>query len=120
MFEELLAVRTSSSLFSLGAADDIIKQVSFLNTGSDQQTGLIVMRLESDQTDANVQKENFSEIVVVFNTAMTKQTFAFEDAPNFSLHPIQQASIDPIVKTSKATEKGFNVPALSYAVFVKY
>jgi pullulanase len=47
------------------------------------------------------------------------QTFTYPQASDYQLHPIQKNSKDAVVKSSKADENGFTVPALSSVVFVK-
>ena len=117
IFEEMLALRMSSPLFRLTTAKDIIEKVSFLNT-ENKQFGLLVMNL--DDTQGQAVDDHVDSLMVIFNTSTKAQTFAYEQASEYQLHPIQQHSADKIVKQSKADEKSFTVPALSSVVFVKY
>jgi len=117
IFEEMLALRMSSPLFRLTTAKDIIEKVSFLNS-ENKQLGLVVMKL--DDTQGLVADDNVDSLMVIFNTSNKAQTFAYAQASEYQLHPIQQHSVDKVVKQSKADEKGFTVPALSSVVFVKY
>ena len=117
IFEEMLALRMSSPLFRLTTAKDIIEKVSFLNT-ENKQLGLLVMKL--DDTQGQAVDDHVDSLMVIFNTSTKAQTFAYEQASEYQLHPIQQHSADKIVKQSKADEKSFTVPALSSVVFVKY
>ncbi|MCI2284892.1 pullulanase-type alpha-1,6-glucosidase [Colwellia sp. MSW7] len=117
VFEEMLALRMSSPLFRLTTANDIIEKVSFLNT-QNEQLGLLVMKL--DDTQGQVADDHVDSLMVIFNTKTEAQTFAYPGASEYQLHPIQQNSVDAVIKQSKADEKGFTVPALSSVVFIKY
>ena len=120
VFKEFLKIRASNSLFSLSNADEIIKQMSFLNTGKDQKVGLIVMRIETNKASVNSDiKTQHDEIVVVFNTAAATQEFTTTIANGFALHPVQKNGVDAQTKLSKVTNSGFKVPAFTTAVFVK-
>jgi hypothetical protein len=92
--------------------------VSFLNNGPEQIPGLIVIRIEDKQ---NLDPQ-YSEIVVLINSA--KNAVEFGD-PTFAggdylLHPIQQSSVDAVVKTASFDSAGgmFSIPAYTTAVFV--
>jgi len=117
VFEEMIALRMSSPLFRLITADDIVEKVSFLNTNNDQQ-GLLIMKL--DDTKGKPVDRDVESLMVIFNISTKAQTFAYPQASNYQLHPIQQNGVDAEIKHSKTDEKGFSVPALSSAVFVKY
>jgi len=121
IFEEMIALRMSSPLFRLTNADDIIDKVSFLNKNKDSETdtqlGLLVMKL--DDTLGQSVDDNIESLIVIFNTSTSAQTFSYPQAREYQLHPIQQTSVDEVIKLSKADEKGFTVPALSSVVFVK-
>ncbi|GAA6171670.1 hypothetical protein NBRC116592_13400 [Colwellia sp. KU-HH00111] len=116
IFEEMLALRMSSPLFRLTTAEAIIEKVSFLNNDN-KQLGLVVMKL--DDTQGQAVDENVDSLMVIFNTSTEAQTFAYQQASEYQLHPIQQHSADKIVTQSKADKKGFTVPPLSSVVFVK-
>lgn len=116
MFLDFIKVRSSSPLFRLRTADDIIKRVSFPNAGANHQAGLIVMKI--DNSDLAIDP-TIKQIVVVFNNGAVKQTFAYADAKQFKLHPVQTKGADVVVKTSSANGKGFTVPAFTAAVFVR-
>ncbi|WNC72292.1 pullulanase-type alpha-1,6-glucosidase [Thalassotalea psychrophila] len=114
-FIELLKIRSSINLFRLTTAEAINSQLKFLNTGSEQELGLIVMSL-TDKDD--IDKEH-QQIVVVFNSSAKQQTFAFEGAETFTLHQVQATSSDQLIRESLADENGFTVNKFSTAVFVK-
>ena len=124
IFKEMLAIRMSSALFRLSSEKSIIEKVSFLNmaNSAQQASGLLVMKL--DDTVGDVVDENYQTIIVIFNSSAETQTFKLasdsaNDALGYQLHPIQQNGTDEVVKQSKVTAKGFTVPALTSAVFVK-
>ena len=111
----------SSPLFRLTTASDIIDKVSFLNQSNPmvtEQSGLLVMKLD-DSIGQNID-DDIESLIVIFNMSSQVQTFIYPQANDYQLHPIQQKSVDEMIKYSKADEKGFTVPALSSAVFVKY
>ncbi|MEK7324179.1 MAG: alpha-1,6-glucosidase domain-containing protein, partial [Chloroflexota bacterium] len=98
-FRELLQIRKSSPLFRLQTAEQIGRSLTFLNTGPEQTPGLIVMRL----TDVDGLDENYEDIVVLFNARPEAVTFADASLAGlgFALHPIQQNSVDAVVRESK-------------------
>jgi len=116
VFAEFMAIRHQSKVFNLATSDEIINQVSFLNTGKNQQLGIIAMRVTQSY---QAKDDEFSEFVVIFNLSPEKQDFASELANEFTLHPVQASGIDNVTKESKATSQGFSIPAFTTAVFVK-
>lgn len=117
VFRDFLKIRTSTPLFNLQTADEIIQQVKFLNTGTNQKTGLIVMSINSANTE-NIDS-NFKQVIVIFNHNTHSVKFDMPQAQQFSLHPAQQTGSDPLVKTATTDEYGFNLPELTVAVFVR-
>jgi len=109
---EFLKIRKSSRLFRMRNAGEIIEHLKFHNTGPGQIPGLVVMSLSG---------EDEVEIVVLFNASTTEQTFMFEPTGRFALHPLQQDSIDPVVRTASFdSDTGqFYVPARTTAVFLR-
>lgn len=118
VFMDFIAIRSSSDLFSLKTAQEIIERVSFYNTGPKQQIGLIVMSIK-DGEGAKDLDPAFDEIIVLFNNDIKPKTFAMENAQEFSLHPVQAGGADPVTASASARNGEFNIPALSVAVFVK-
>ncbi|QAT81934.1 alpha-1,6-glucosidase [Corallococcus coralloides] len=116
-FEEMLAIRKSSRLFRLRTGDEVKQRVHFENTGPDQIPGLIVMAMQDPGTNAEGQRA-----IVLFNGTDDAQTFQADGYKSLKLklHPVLQASTDPVVRTSAydAATGGFTVPARSTAVFV--
>jgi pullulanase-type alpha-1,6-glucosidase len=115
-FEEMLRIRKSSKLFRLETSDQIKQHLTFLNTGPNQQLGLIVMRLSNSGSDRLA--DPYGEIVVLFNASANEQSFTageLKDVP-LELHPllaasIKQASFDQATGT-------FKVPARTTVVYV--
>ena len=118
VFRELLQIRKSSPLFRLQTAEQITRALTFLNTGPDQTSGLIVMHL----SDVDNLDPNYSDIVVLFNANKDALTFADSgfNGKEYSLHPIQQNSTDPVVRTAAfdSATGSFSVPGRTTAVFV--
>jgi pullulanase len=116
--QEMLHIRFSSPLFRLRNADDIIQRLTFLNTGPGQIPGVIVMRLVD--TTGEELDPNYSEIVVIFNASTATLTFTDAALPTgYSLHPIQQASNDSVVREAAYIDGAFIVPTRTTAVFVR-
>ena len=110
--QELLKIRSSSPLFHMETAAQVQQGLSFLNSGPQQLPGVIVMHLKGSAP--------YRDIVVVFNAS--GRAADIKDASlaplRLSLHPVQAASSDSVVKGSKATGNMLSVPALTTAVFV--
>lgn len=118
-YQELLQIRTGSPLFRLQTAVQIQERLQFHNTGPDQLPGVIVMSL-SDLTGEDIDP-NFDMVIVVFNATPDEVSFTEAATTNlpFSLHPVQQNSVDEIVKTAVFDNVSgtFTVPAWTTAVF---
>ena len=115
VFQEFVKIRMGSDLFRLETSEEIVKRVSFLNTGKEQKRGLVVMQL--DGKDFNGQSP-FERIIVVFNHSQEPVNFAVEGAAELSLHPVQQESADPLIKANKATAEGLQIAPLTTAVLL--
>ncbi|MDQ7026414.1 MAG: pullulanase-type alpha-1,6-glucosidase [Anaerolineae bacterium] len=117
-FREILQIRYSSPLFRLQTADDIQARVSFLNTGTEQIAGVIVMLL--DDTVGNNLDENYQRIVVIFNARPEALDYAVTDFADmgFERHPVQQNSFDEVAQSATFDNGIFTVPAWTTAVFV--
>jgi pullulanase len=117
-FQELLRVRSSSDLFHLATFEEVQKNLAFLNTGSNQTPGLIVMKLDAKDRNYGIYKH----IVVLFNATNASLTFTnarLQGLP-LHLHPVQRNSSDPATRQStfNSKEGSATVPALTTAVFV--
>ncbi|MGL1956473.1 MAG: pullulanase-type alpha-1,6-glucosidase [Colwellia sp.] len=122
VFTQMLAIRMSSPLFRLTSEQAVLEKLSFVNTyqknsGKSQQAGLIVMKL--DDTVGVAVDENYQGLMVIFNTSTKAQFFAYKTASEYQLHPVYKNGVDKVVKQSEISAKGFTVPALTSAVFVK-
>jgi pullulanase-type alpha-1,6-glucosidase len=117
-FAEMLKIRKSSNLFRLPTGDQIKQHLSFHNTGPDQQLGVIAMRL-SNSGDQRL-SDPFGEIFVVFNATSEEQSVQVDELKDlpFTLHPLQAASQDAVVKQAEFDQGSFTVPARTTAVFV--
>ena len=122
VFNEFVAIRSSSKLFRLTTAQDIYDRVGFHNTGVNQTKGLIVMSIDDGTSLADLDASN-DAIVVVINGTTSEQSHTVDTATGFELHSIQQTSTDNTVQTASfsvgASDGTFTVPAMTAAVFVK-
>lgn len=118
-FREMLQIRKSSPLFRLRTATDVSARVRFLNTGSQQTPGLIVMLIADEGTGISDLDPQRGGLVVLFNANPTPTSFSHPMLANatLSLHPVQQASADATVRTATFTTGSFNIPAWTTAVF---
>lgn len=116
--QDFLRIRDSSGLFRMGTFDEVQNNLHFLNTGTSQIPGLIVM----DLTSNGRQYGHYQQILVVFNATTAQQSFTSSTLVglHLMLHPIQRSSSDPIVRTATFDQKTgtATVPALTTAVFV--
>lgn len=122
VFQEFLAIRSSSPLFRLTTGQDVYDRVGFHNTGTGQVKGLIVMSID-DGTGLTDLDANNDALVVVINGTTVEQSYTVPTAAGFALHSVQQASVDSTVQAASfvagASDGTFTVPALTTAVFVK-
>jgi pullulanase len=119
-FTEMLEIRASSPLFHLQTAEDILLRVQFHNTGVNQVPGMIVMSID-DRSGVDLD-DDYDYILVLFNATDERQTFMLGDGVpvGLTLHPIQTASADAIVRDSayQAEDHSLIIPARTTAVFV--
>lgn len=117
-FQEFMAIRYSSGLFRMQTLDEVQDNLSFLNSGPNQTPGLIVMRLDDHGADYG----KFHHIVVFFNGSNAQVTFTDPSLAgmHLHLHPVEDASSDPVVKQArfKSHQGTATIPALTTAVFV--
>jgi len=114
-FTEFLRIRRSSPAFSLGSAAEIRRRVSFPATDT---PGVITMRIDMSELG-----QQWEAVIVVFN-ASRQTCIQAADAPTaarVSLHPVQAASIDPIVRRAAFDAAGGTliVPGRTVAVFMQ-
>jgi pullulanase-type alpha-1,6-glucosidase len=118
LLQELLEIRYSSPLFRLETAAEIMDRVAFHNTGSAQIPGLVVMSIIDEVGTIDRGTE---WIVTLVNANDAPATFPLPAAAGLelSLHPVQAASVDPVVQTSAfdSATGTFYIPGRTTAVF---
>lgn len=122
VFNEFLQIRKSTNLFRLTTGQDVIDRVGFHNIGRNMTAGLIVMSIDDGTGLTDLDPEH-DAVVVVINGTSQQQSHTVPTAKGFTLHPVQAASVDAVVREASfdeaATEGTFTVPAYTAAVFVK-
>jgi pullulanase len=117
-FTEFLRIRESSRLFRMETAAEVQNNLHLLNTGVDQQPGLIVMTLDGNGGIYGP----YTHIAAVFNATTESITFQNDLLKRIGLHlhPVQMESHDPIVRKSAINNLtgAISVPALTTAIFV--
>jgi pullulanase-type alpha-1,6-glucosidase len=116
---EWLQIRKSSTLFRLRTADQVKGRMTMLNTGADQLPGVVAYRIDGCSTP-ELTDQPYGAVVTIYNPTTSAVELPLFLNEAFTLHPVQQNSVDPVVKTAShdATD-GFTVPARTTAVFVK-
>lgn len=130
VFNEFLTLSQGSPLFSLATLADIQARLGFHNTGTDQVDGVIAMSLD-DGVGLPDLDPAVDAIMVVFNGNGAETAIDVRTASGFTLHPVQAASADALVRDASFSESvrdedgenvtygTFTVPAYTTAVFVK-
>jgi hypothetical protein len=107
---DLLRIRSSSPLFRLGSAAAIQDKVSFL----DADPGVIAMLVDDTVgSDADADRDG---VLVVFNATPSATTVA-GTGDGWTLHDVQAAGGDEVVKGSTVAADAVTVPARTTAVF---
>ena len=131
VFTEFMRIAKNSPLFSLQTAEQVIDRVGFHDGGKTQVNGLIVMSIDdgvgivagTESTQRADLDSAVDAIVVVINATASSQSPKVKTAAGFTLHQIQQNSVDSVVRTASFAADGedgvFTVPAYTTAVFVK-
>jgi pullulanase len=134
VFQEFLSIASSSPLFSLQTAQDVIDRVGFHDGGMNQQAGVIVMSIDDGAgtvhgADATARADldaNVDAIVVMINGSDSSKSAQVMTSVGFVLHDTLQSSADMVVRAASFTEAGegeeggtFMVPAYTTAIFVK-
>ncbi|MFI1992656.1 pullulanase-type alpha-1,6-glucosidase [Actinoplanes sp. NPDC020271] len=117
-YQELLRIRKSSPVFGLATGSQVQQRVAFPLSGKDETPGVITMTLDTRGLDGK-----WKSITVVFNataSAATQKVPSLAGA-KVALHPVQQSSADPVVRTASfaAATGTFTVPARTVSVFVQ-
>src|SRR5471030_2271220 len=121
-FRDLLAIRSSSTLFRLRTAADIKQRLRFHNTGSGQVPTVIVAHLDG----AGYTGANFKSITYLINVDKVAQRVTVDAEKNrrYQLHPVHtnMAAADKRVALEAkydATSGTFAIPPRSAVVFVE-
>jgi len=117
--QELLEIRSSSSLFRLGTAEAVQEKVSF-PVRSDAAPGVLVMQI--DDTRGTDVDRRLRKVVVVVNATpeATSQQWPGVSNQRFTLHPVQARGQDDVLTAGARYDRStgsFTVPARSVAVF---
>ncbi|MFI6888326.1 pullulanase-type alpha-1,6-glucosidase [Streptosporangium canum] len=117
-YGELLKIRSSSPAFALGSLAEVQKRLTFPTSGAAETPGVVTMHLDASGIDPR-----WKSITVVFNAtseAQPQTVAALKDA-QVTLHPVQTAGDDAVVKQSAfdPTTGTLTVPARTVAVFVR-
>ena len=117
-FREFLRIRRSSLASSVGSATEIQRRVSFPAAGAAETPGVISMRIDTTGLDPHR-----TAVIVIFNASPQAHVQPIDPpaGAQVALHPVQAASLDPIVKRSAfdATHGTLTVPARTVAVFTQ-
>jgi pullulanase/glycogen debranching enzyme len=120
---DLLRLRSSTPLFTLGTAELIMERVTFPNAGPNPTPGLLVMSIVDPATGTTDIDPALDEVLVVFNASPDAITEAIDDKAGleFELHPVQMQGSDTTVQsTSWNTASGtVTVPGRTVAVLVR-
>jgi pullulanase-type alpha-1,6-glucosidase len=120
-FNDLLRIRSSSTLFRLHGAAAVAERLSFLNTGPQQVPEVIVGHL----LGRGYPGANFSEMLYLVNVDIEPHTLQFDDERDkrYVLHPVHRASGATDRRAAEqasydAASGRFTVPARTAVVFV--
>ncbi|SPT53708.1 Pullulanase precursor [Actinomyces bovis] len=119
---DLLKVRSSTPLLTLGTAELVKEKVSFVNPGQSQASPGVITMLVDDTKGADVDKATKRVVVVLnLNDQQVTQKVAGTEGGAFALHAVQAGGADEVVKGSgfEAASGAFTVPARTAAVFVE-
>jgi len=112
-FREFLRIRRSSPAFSIGSAAEIRKRISF---SAADIPGVIGMRIDTTGLDPR-----WTAVIVIFNASPRAHAQPIDPpaGAQVALHPVQAASLDPVIRQSvfEASSRTLNVPARTVAVF---
>jgi len=120
-FEDLMRIRSSSTLFRLQGAEEVGSRLRFLNTGPDQVPTVIAGHLSGGAYPGAA----FSELLYLVNVDTGPHALKFESerGKNYVLHPVHRA---PGAADRRAAEQAryetatgiFSVPPRTAVVFV--
>ncbi|WP_375055065.1 pullulanase-type alpha-1,6-glucosidase [Zobellella sp. DQSA1] len=120
-YHELLRLRHSSPLLTLGSGREVMQRVDFRNTGVDQQLGLLVMTIDDGIHGGDELDPQADALVVVINAAPEARRIDDFAGQSLQLSAIQQALGDGSLAAGIdiATDGSVTVPAWSVALLVK-
>jgi pullulanase/glycogen debranching enzyme len=120
-FNDLLRIRSSSTLFRLRSSADVMERLRFLNTGPQQVPEVIAAHLRR----RGYPGANFSEMLYLVNVDTEPHTLQFdgERDKRYVLHPVHRASGATDRRAAEqasynAASGQFTVPARTAVVFV--
>ena len=120
-FNDLLRIRSSSTLFRLHSAAAVAERLSFLNTGPQQVPEVIAGHLHG----RGYPGANFREMLYLVNVDVEPHTLQFdgERDKRYVLHPVHRAYAATDRRAAEqarydAANGGFTVPARTAVVFV--
>ncbi|WP_298806742.1 pullulanase-type alpha-1,6-glucosidase [uncultured Pseudokineococcus sp.] len=115
--DQLLQVRTSTPLFSLGTAERVQQKLSFPGSGAGQAPGVVTVLV--DDTVGDDVDPDLAGLVVVLNATPDAVT---QEVPvvggGWELHPVLAGGADDVVQGATADGGTLTVPARTAAVFV--
>jgi pullulanase-type alpha-1,6-glucosidase len=120
---DLLRLRSSTPLFTLGSADLIRERVSFPAAGPDSRPGLLAMAVDDRAGLASGDVDPALDgLLVVFNASAGTITEPLEGLAGraYTLHPVQRDGADPVVRETAwdAGSGTITIPARTVAVLV--
>jgi len=117
-FKMFLRIRRSSPLFHMATLNEVQNNLHFLNTGTTQIPGLIVMKLDGNGHDYG----GYQHIVVVINATLNPISFQNNQLRGLGLrlHPEEARSTDAAMASATFNNQTgtANVAGLTTAVFV--
>jgi len=114
-FKEFLQIRKSSPLFRLRNQAQIDQRLKYYNTGPFQIPGIVAMSIDGCTEPGLAPAEG--ALMAIFNASDDPRTLNLFGNETWTLHPVQAASVDPVVRTARHDANGFFVPARTTAVF---
>jgi pullulanase/glycogen debranching enzyme len=122
-FQDLMKIRSSSTLLRLRTAQDIRDRLTLLNLGSGQVPTVLAGHVVRDVRGTGYTGANFAELAYFINVGPTTQTVTAAQlaGKGFVLHPVHATGADrrPATQASYASGPGaFTIPARSAVVFV--
>jgi pullulanase len=121
VFNDLLRIRRSSTLFRMRTANDVETRLSFRNVGLQQNPVVIAVHFDG----ANYGGAGFKEVLYFLNVSPEMQTLTLreEKGKTYALHPVQRApdaaDTRPMREAHYDVRSGrFTIPARSAVVYV--